>query len=294
MILISVFDGSGKLLRNGTGFFVSADGRFITGRSVIEGGSHAVAKTSDGRIHNVNGILADAAPLDLAVLKAQPKQPVAFFSLNKASSTDLGTHVAIIGNPLTRKDLIIAHGTLSAKRSDQNGEAFELSTPIPTEALGAPAITENGEVVGVITHGAQGGSANILRATSALNSLLTQITPATKTRWQLAGVPGSPAEGPSPAKPKGPSPSPRPSAQSRLVYSPAPGYPSAARHSSSPSKGSGRFRITFGPNGEVKNVSIVQSTQNAMLDQAAVETLRKWKAQPGPEWTANVPISFQP
>src|SRR5712691_6113424 len=49
VILISVFDEPGKLLRTGTGFFISQDGRFVTNWHVVADGAHAVAKTNDGR-----------------------------------------------------------------------------------------------------------------------------------------------------------------------------------------------------------------------------------------------------
>src|SRR4051812_21014702 len=35
VVSLSVFDGPGRLLRNGSGFFVSADGKLATSRSVI-------------------------------------------------------------------------------------------------------------------------------------------------------------------------------------------------------------------------------------------------------------------
>ena len=79
-----------------------------------------------------------------------------------------------------------------------------------------------------------------------------------------------------------------------MVYSPIPQYPTAARHSAFPIKGSGRYRITFTAKGDVKNVEVLQSTHSETLDTAAADALRKWKAAPGQEWTATVPITFQP
>jgi TonB family protein len=81
---------------------------------------------------------------------------------------------------------------------------------------------------------------------------------------------------------------------SRLVYSPIPQYPTAARHSYFPLKGSGRYRVTFTAKGDVKNVEVVQSTHSDLLDTAAADALHKWKAAPGQEWTATVPITFKP
>jgi TonB family protein len=295
VILISIFDSSGKLLRNGTGFFISEDGRLVTSRSVVEGGAHAVAKTSDGRIHNVSGVLANGGTLDLVLLKAQPKQPVPFLPLSKNGAGQEAA-VAVIGNPLTGRDPLLGQGKISTKRSDQGEEFFELSIPVPNE-IGSPAVNENGQVIGVVTQGTRLAAGNVLRSATVLNSLLAQIGPEAKVGWQVAGLSGEPAappsEGPLARKTKIPLAGPQPG-NSRLIYSPIPGFPKTASHSSRPLKGSGRFRVTFARNGEVKDVGIVESTRNPVLDNAALDALRQWKARPGQEWTANVPITFQP
>jgi TonB family protein len=284
MTLISVFDSSGRLLRNGTGFFVSEDGRLVTSQAVVEGGANAIAKTGDGRIHNVTGILAGGT-LDLVVLKAEPKQRVPFIVLSK-TVTDSGAPIAVIGNPLTAKDPQLGDGKISKKRSDPAGESLELSMSIPSE-LGCPAVNENGEVVGVVTQGTSGAKQIEIRSTTALNPILAQIDSGAKIGWQVASLRQSPPPPPAEAPPARP-------AAGRLIYSPSPGYPKTAGRWSRPVKGSGRFRVTFSRSGEVKNVAVIESTRNAELDNAAVDALRRWKAQPGQEWTANVPITFQP
>src|SRR6267378_335453 len=58
IILVTVFDASGKLLRTGTGFFVADDGRLVTNWRTAEGCAYGVAKMGDGAICNVTGILA--------------------------------------------------------------------------------------------------------------------------------------------------------------------------------------------------------------------------------------------
>ena len=295
--LISVFDSSGKLLRNGTGFFISEDGRLVTARSIVDGGAHAVAKTSDGRIHNVSGLLANGGTLDLVVLKAQPKQRVPFLPLSKNVPNE-GVRVAVIGNPLTGRDPVLAEGKVARKASAQSEDFLEFSTPVPNE-IGSPAVNENGEVVAVVSRDARLASGNVLRSATALSSLLAQIGSETEVGWQVASLrpsPATPAEGPSPPPrtTKIPLADPQPTGHSRLIYSPTPLYPKTASRSSRSLNSSGRFRITFARSGQVKDVSIVESTRDRALDNAAVEALRQWKAQPGQEWTANVPITFQP
>src|SRR3954465_8951290 len=82
---LSVFDSAGRLLRNGTGFFISDDGRLVTSRSIVHGGAHAISPANDGKIYNVTGILEEAEPSDSAILKVQVKEKVPFCTPNKTA-----------------------------------------------------------------------------------------------------------------------------------------------------------------------------------------------------------------
>ncbi len=297
VVALSVFDASGKLLHNGTGFFISDDGRFVTSRSLVDGGANAVAKTADGKIYNVSGILAEATPMDLAVLKAEVKERVPFVSPNKMAPFEAGARLAAIGSPLQRRENMVAQTSIAGRKSDANGEWLELTTPVPGESLGAPVINARGEVLGLVTLQREDGVAvNVVRMASALDPVFARIDKRAKPVWKVAAAPASPAEGPL-QKPKVPLAGPGQPGQpgkNRLIYSPTPAYPTEARHSFFPVKGTGRFRIRFGSDGRAQDVQVVQSTRSQTLDSAAVEALRKWKAAPGQEWMANVPITFQP
>src|SRR5215831_12829407 len=71
VIWVTAFDPKGNLLRTETGFFISADGRFVTTAHAIEGAVNAVAKRADGGVYNVSGVVAVSKGTDLAVLKAE-------------------------------------------------------------------------------------------------------------------------------------------------------------------------------------------------------------------------------
>jgi len=292
VIGISVFNAAGKLLRNGTGFFVSDDGRFVTSWSIVDGGAHAVAQTGDGRIHNVLGILADAVPADVAVLKAEVKERVPFLAPKRATAAQ-GARIAAIGSG--RKNAI-SQTSITGRRSDANSEWFDLASSLPSESLGAPVVNENGDVLGFVAlQRGQGPAVNVVRLTTSFEPLYARIESRTKPAWQAApgDSPSPPGEGPL-QKPKVPLAGAPPSGTTRLIYSPTPQYPTAARRSGFQMTGTGRYQVRFSANGQVRDVRVIQSTRSPTLDTAAVEALRKWKASPGEEWTANVPITFQP
>jgi TonB family protein len=287
IIQVTVFDQFGQLLRTGNGFFISDDGEFATDAHVVEGAAHAVAKSSDGKIRNVAGILGSSTSLDLAVLRAETKTGVPFLPLSKAAELDMGTVVALIGSSLAHRDQPLTIATISARRSDKGDERLEISNPIPSDAEGSPVVDLNGNVVGVVTSfQKEGATTKVVRPAAALDSLSAQIKPGTTGRWAVA-------------EPETPSPSPTALARTdnrklKVIYNPAPKYPGEARFAASPIRGSGRFRVIFNANGEVKTVETVTSTGRPILDQAAFAALRQWKAEPGHEWTILVPITFEP
>ena len=273
VILVTVFDSSGKLLRSETGFFISDDGRFVTTAHAIDNGVNAVAKTADGRIYNVAGIFASSAALDLAILKADVKR-VPFLPLSKNAKTEVGARVGVIGNALAGSEGAPREGAIAAKQPDSQSDRLEIAMPMSASSAGSPVVDERGDVVGIVT---SAGEKTIVTSSSALGSLQSQIAPDATARW---------------AKTSETSPSLRPTPKPRIVYAPQPEFPAEPRNHSGISR-SGRFRISFDAHGNARDVQVVQSTGNGPLDQATIGALRQWKSTPGHEWFATVPITFQ-
>lgn len=290
VLLVSVFDASGKLMHTATGFFITDNGRFVTSAHLIAGAENAVAKVADGKIYNVTGILAVSSALDLAVMKADVKR-VPFLSLYRITTPAPGVPVAVIGSPLqkTRPPL---EAKISGKSADSSGDLCELTPSFGKEVFGSPVIDDRGEVVGVATSAdSRGEGPVVVRPINAQSPLLASIAPNSIGGWAGTGSGGSPTPTPSPSatpKPKG-TPAP---GDAKLVHRPSPPYPAGARLSNPPIKGTGRFRVTFGADGAARRVEVVQSTGSALLDAAAINTLRQWRAAPGQEWTTNVPVQF--
>src|SRR5438046_2791301 len=57
LALITVLDKDGKLVKSGTGFFVSADCKLVTNAHVIEGTASASAKLENGATYSIRGVL---------------------------------------------------------------------------------------------------------------------------------------------------------------------------------------------------------------------------------------------
>ena len=283
LVTVSVFDRTGKLTRSGAGFFISADGRIATALSNVEGAINAIA-SSGGKIYNVSGILAASPENNLAVVKADAKG-VPFLPLSKAELDREGIAAAVV--PTASRGVKAAmHGNLTTA-SDADSSALQLNGENLTSVAGVPVVDEHGEVVAIATEDESGASLSSIRSAKALAALVKIPTAVTPT-WPAAGSPT-----PSPSPKATPSPSPRaPGAIGGLVYTPQPRYPTAARFSYRAVEGSGRFQIQFDRNGNAAFVQTVQSTGSDVLDNAALDTLRQWRARPGVPTQRTVPITF--
>src|SRR5262249_58992109 len=117
--------------------------------------------------------------------------------------------------------------TITAKSSDR----LEIAGATAASSVGSPVVNENGDVVGVVT---SAGEKTIARPVAALDSVLARVTAETQARWpQVAGATPTPHATPKP----------------RLLYAPAPSFPSG--QSLPGQSGTGRFRLTFDAQGNV-------------------------------------------
>jgi TonB family protein len=275
VIQVSVFDASGKLLRTGTGFFIADDGKFVTNRSLVEGAVNAIATTADKKIHNVAGLLAESPELDVAILKAESKQ-VPFLPLNNVTMPENGTRVTVVGSPLDQRRKTNIDAIIAARRSDEKGEWFDSSAPLPNETNGSPVVNENGMVVGIVSSDkGKNPPANGVLSSNSLQSFLTKMDSNATAHWTAT-----------------PSPTPKVVRKGKIIFNPAPVYPSDVRGREF-AKGTGSYRIIFDASGRAKNVQILRSSGAPVFDRAAVTALQQWKSEPGPEWTVVIPISFQ-
>ena len=271
VIWVTTFDSKGNLLRTESGFFISPDGRFVTTAHAIEDGINAVAKTADGGIYNVSGVLTVSKSADLAVLKAEikPQKLLRFLDLNKTGELSTGARVAVVGSSLAGNEGSARETTIT----EHSSERLEIAGATAASSVGSPIVNENGDVVGIIT---SAGGKTIADPVAALDSVLSRVTADTHAHWPQT------AES---------TPTPHATPKPRLLYAPAPSFPSG--QSLPGQSGTGRFRLTFDEQGNVRDIRIITSTGNPYFDQSAIKTLRQWKSAPSQGWQATVPVTFR-
>jgi len=279
IVELTLFDAKGQLLRSVNAFYVSREGLLATSHDLVADAAYGVAKSPDGKIRNVTGVIDFSKTSGLAILRAETKVGVPFLPLQKNSeSIAVSAWGVVIGSSLQHKEQPMAGGVITSLGADRKKDTFQIDGTIPNDAVGAPVLDADGEVVGVVT---AGGKSEI-QPSGQIEPLLAAIKPGTTAHWT-----GAPLE---------PTATPTPRIARRVLSNPPPRYPAEARAIRvGPNRGSGKYRVTFDANGVVKNVQVVESTGQPILDRAAIDGLRSWRAESGAgDWTILVPISFQP
>jgi TonB family protein len=293
VVIVSVFDETGHLSANGHGFFVSDDGKFIADRSVMTAGVNAVAKVADGAIYNVSGALTQLTPQDLVLLKADATHPLPFLVPSASALPNTGDDVAIILSPIERTNPILLEEKISGRFTDEAGEWFDVTPALSKTIAGAPVINRRGELIGVVTFRA-GSNSCAIRPAAAAATLLSKVSSNMSASWQnLMAAPRTiPSASATPGRTG--TPSRLPLKGSKLVYAPAPRFPSEARQQRGAGQSSGSFRVSFDSTGRAVAVQTIRSTGNSALDEAAVSALQQWRSEAGHEWSLVVPITFKP
>src|SRR5213596_641367 len=290
VIIVSVFDETGHLTANGHGFFVSDDGKFIADRSVMAGGVNAVAKAADGAIYNVSGALAQAAAQNLVLLKAEATRTSPFLAASASALPDIGGNVAVVFSQVERANSGVLEEKISGRFSDEAGEWFDVTPALPKTSAGAPVIDQRGEVIGIVTFRA-GNNSCAMRPAAIAGTLLAQVSSNMIATWENLTTSSHLT---TPTATRSPTPAKIPVRGSKLIYAPAPRYPTEARQSRGAGQSSGSFRVLFDTNGNAVAVQTLRSTGNPSLDQAAVAALHEWRSEPGREWSLVIPITFKP
>jgi Flp pilus assembly protein TadD len=147
VVEILTFDQQNRLLKTGTGFFVSTDGALLTNFHVISGASSIMAKTPTGAVYFLKSVVAVSESGDVAKLQFLVTD-VPYLTLGSSLNTVEGQRVLVIGNPEGLEGTV-SDGIISAFRSGR--KMIQITAPISPGSSGSPVLDETGQVIGMAT-----------------------------------------------------------------------------------------------------------------------------------------------
>ena len=149
VVTIIIFDRSGRVIGNGSGFFINPRGHLVSNYHVLSGGAKAEIKTFEGHRYPINLILAADPKLDLIkVTAALPAGPPAYLSISPTRPR-LGERVIVLGSPLGLEQTVSDGMVSGIRRLPGLGEVVQISAPISPGSSGGPVLNLKGEVLGV-------------------------------------------------------------------------------------------------------------------------------------------------
>ena len=135
--------------QTGTGFFVKANGTFVTNYHVIEGASALSIGLPTGEVFRVVYFLGADSDHDLAILRVPVASP-GMLDLGSDATLEVGDRVYAMSNPLGL-DRTFSEGILSSKRLERGVQLLQITAPISHGSSGGPIMDASGKVVGVAT-----------------------------------------------------------------------------------------------------------------------------------------------
>ncbi len=150
--------------RQGSGFFISADGYAVTNNHVVDGADKVEVTTDDGKIYKAKVIGTDART-DVALIKVEGGSNFPFAKLSDGKPR-IGDWVLAVGNPFGLGGTVTAGIVSASGRDIGNGpydDFIQIDAPVNKGNSGGPAFNTEGEVMGVNTaiYSPSGGSVGI-------------------------------------------------------------------------------------------------------------------------------------
>lgn len=148
-VLILTYDRDGKMIRQGSGFFISKNGDIITNRHVLEGIHRAEIKTIDGKVYPITMIVSEDKEGDIIRASVKiPSKSVRPLSVS-TSTPEVGERIIAIGSPLGL-ERTVSDGIVSAVRNIPGfGNIYQITAPLSPGSSGSPVVNMKGEVIGV-------------------------------------------------------------------------------------------------------------------------------------------------
>ena len=147
VVLLQVFDQSGRMSKIGSGFIAGPDGTVVTNYHMVRGAYSEKAVFQDGSTADVLGVLGYSSTEDLAAIRLNTSSALPL-ELGDSDHVEVGDRVLAIGSPRGLQNTI-SDGLVSGLRSGR----IQTSAPISPGSSGGPFFNQQGQVIGVAVSG---------------------------------------------------------------------------------------------------------------------------------------------
>ncbi len=153
VFLIELFDKKDVLLGSGSGFFVSAEGHFITNYHVIEDAYRAKVHLADGTTYPVDVVWGVDAANDLAILQIQTTKKMPYLTVANSDLIENGDKVYALGSPNGKMNTFTQGVITNKQQLVKEKVMIQMTAPIAAGSSGGALLNERGQVIGVTTSG---------------------------------------------------------------------------------------------------------------------------------------------
>lgn len=149
---VLTYDSGNNVFKQGSGFFISQDGDFITNYHVLKGAYYVVIKIHSEIEYRAELVLAANEQKDLIKLAVNIPEgalkPGTWLEIN-SNPPNIADKIIVVGTPMGL-GRTVSDGIISAIREiPDRGLTFQMTAPISRGSSGSPVIDMTGKVVGV-------------------------------------------------------------------------------------------------------------------------------------------------
>jgi hypothetical protein len=148
VVMIELYDASGKVSATGSGFVVGADGRILTNYHVIAHSKQATVRLANGDAYDTVEVLDVDKRKDIALIKIKAVD-LPYLTLGRSGSVQVGDPVFSLSSPLGLLQNTLSQGLISGIREGDGYRYFQMSAPISQGSSGGPVLNAKGEAVGI-------------------------------------------------------------------------------------------------------------------------------------------------
>ncbi len=149
VVAVLTYDVQGRILSEGSGFFITPGGDVITSYRLFKTAASAEVVTPAGEVFPVTAVSAESPENDLIRLSVGTGERSMPCGRPAAAAPEPGEEVFVLGSPAIRQPSTIRSRVSGLRQIPFLGDIVKLTGPIPAGFLGGPVINKRGEVIGV-------------------------------------------------------------------------------------------------------------------------------------------------